>query len=146
MRVDEALGEIEQVGVELRLDGERVRMRFLKAEQREQLAHHFAFLRAHRDEVARILKCRTSIPRMPPGLKLVRWELKPPPVGIEMSAVVTDPSLFARTTLEQLRIAMAKPRRWVGWSVPQLLDRLAQVGVIVALDSQSHERQVGCGE
>jgi hypothetical protein len=146
MRVDETLVEIEQAGVGLRLDGERVRIRFLKPEQREELAHYVAFLRAHRDEVAKVLKCRLSIPRMPPGVTLVGWNLKPPPVGIEMSAVVTDPSLFARATLEQLRIAMAKPRRWVGWSVPQLLDRLAQVGVIVALDSQSLERQVGCSE
>lgn len=137
MRVDEALGEIEQAGVGLRLDGERVRIRFLKLEQREELAQHIACLRAHRDEVAKVLKCRLSIPRMPSGVTLAEWNLKPPPVGIEMSAVVTDPNLFARTTLEQLRLALAKPKRWVGWSVPQLLDRLAQVGVIVALDTQS---------
>ena len=38
-----------------------------------------------------------------------------------------DPSLFARTTIEQLRAALANPKRWVGWSVRQLLDRLHQV-------------------
>jgi hypothetical protein len=137
VRVDEALGDIEQAGVGLRLDGDRVRIRFLKPEQREELACQVAFLRVHRDEVAKVLKSRLSVPRMPPRVNLVRWDLKRPPVGIETSAVVTDPALFARTTLEQLRLALAKPTRWVGWSVPQLLDRLAQVGVIVALDSQS---------
>lgn len=133
MRVDETLVEIEQAGVGFRLDGERVRIRFLTPEQREELARHVAFLRVHRDEVAKVLKRRLSVPTMPQGVKLVRWDLKQPPIGIEMSAVVTDPSLFARTTLEQLGIALAQPRRWIGWTVPQLIDRLSQVGVIVAV-------------
>jgi hypothetical protein len=47
--------------------------------------------------------------------------------------------LFARTTLEQLRIALAAPKRWVGWTIPQLIDRLAQVGVRVALESAAQE-------
>jgi hypothetical protein len=64
-------------------------------------------------------------------VKLIRWNLKSPPVAIETCVVVTDPALFARTTLEQLRTALAQPQRWVGWSVTQLIDRLAQVGVLV---------------
>jgi hypothetical protein len=72
---------------------------------------------------------------MPKGVRLIEWNLKQPPVAIESFAVVTDPDLFARTTLEQLRIALAEPKRWVGWSVPQLIDRLAQVGVLVTLES-----------
>jgi hypothetical protein len=137
MTVSEALNEIEDAGVGLRLDGERVRIRFLKAEQREHLARHVAFLRAHREEVAKVLSVRLSIPAMPPGVKLVEWNLKRPPVGIETSSVVTAPALFARTTMAQLGTALTKPGRWVGWSVPQLLDRLAQVGVIVALESKT---------
>ncbi len=71
---------------------------------------------------------------MPPGVRLLRWNLKPPPVAIETCAVVTDPALFARTALGQLRVAMAEPVRWVGWTIPQLIDRLAQVGVVVELE------------
>ena len=44
-------------------------------------------------------------------------------------------NLFARTTLARLVAAIANPERWVGWTVPQLVDRLAQVGVVVALES-----------
>jgi len=72
---------------------------------------------------------------VPPGVRLIEWKLKEPPVAVETCAVVTDTALFARTTLEQLRTALAQPKRWIGWSVPQLIDRLAQVGVIVALES-----------
>ena len=75
-----------------------------------------------------------AISAMPPGVRLVNWKLKEPPVAIETCAVVTDSGLFARTTLEQLGMALANPRRWEGWSVPQLLDRLAQVGVMVTLE------------
>lgn len=81
----------------------------------------------------------TTEPRisaMPPGVRLIEWELREPPIAVETCAVVTDPGLFALMTLEQLRIAIAEPKRWVGWSIPQLIGRLAQVGVHVALEQQ----------
>jgi hypothetical protein len=68
------------------------------------------------------------------GVRAVEWKLKEPPVAIETCAVVTDTALFARSTLEQLRIALEQPKRWVGWSIPQLVDRLAQVGVRVTIE------------
>lgn len=43
------------------------------------------------------------------------------------------------STLEQLRVALTQPKRWVGWSVPQLVDRLAQVGVFVALEAGTRQ-------
>jgi hypothetical protein len=72
---------------------------------------------------------------MPPGVRLVAWSLKEPPVLIETSAVVVNPELFARSTLMQLEKALANPTRWVGWRVEQLMDRLGQVGVVVNLES-----------
>jgi hypothetical protein len=137
------LGEIEAAGIALRLDGERVRILFPEPRQREELAGQVAFLRTHRDEVAEFLRKRVAIPRMPPGIRLLKWHPKEPPVAIETCAVVTEPTLFARTTLEQLRIALANPKRWVGWSVSQLIERLAQVGVIVALEVDKSSEPVG---
>jgi hypothetical protein len=80
---------------------------------------------------------------MPPGVQLLEWLLKSPPVAIETFAVVTDPALFAETTLEQLRHALSDPKSWVGWSVPQLIERLAQVGVTVKLAAQQHNLALG---
>jgi hypothetical protein len=74
------------------------------------------------------------VPTVPIGVRLVKWNLKNPPVAIETCAVVVDSLLFARSTLEQLRVALENPKRWVGWTIPQLIDRLAQVGVTVALE------------
>jgi hypothetical protein len=134
MSVGDVLREVEAVGVALRLEGEKVRIRFPESQQRKKLDRQVNFLRAHRQEVAEFLPLRHSIPAMPPNVRLVRWDLKPPPVAIETCAVVTDSALFARSTLEQLRTALAQPKQWIGWSIPQLIDRLAQVGVAVAVE------------
>lgn len=135
MSVSQILAEVEAAGTAFRLDGKRVRVWFPELHQREELARQVAFLRAHRAEVAEFLRKRAAIPPMPHGVRLVEWHLKEPPVAIETCAVVTDLALFASTTLAQLRVALANPRRWLGWSVPQLIDRLAQVGVTVELTS-----------
>jgi hypothetical protein len=71
------------------------------------------------------------IPPMPPGTVLASWELKPAPVTIGPGETVTDPAKFARGCLEQLRNALANPRRRAAWTVPQLIERLALVGVMV---------------
>jgi hypothetical protein len=135
MKVSETLGEIEAVGIAFRLDGAKVRILFPEPQQREELAGQVAFLRAHRDEVAEFLRKRAAIPPMPPGVRLLGWHLKEPPVAVETCAVVTDPALFASTTLEQLGVALANPKHWVGWGVPQLINRLSQVGVTVTLET-----------
>jgi hypothetical protein len=68
-------------------------------ERREGLASQVNLLRDHRAEVAAFLKTRGIIPAMPPGVRLVKWNLKEPPIAIEYHAVVTDPAKFARATL-----------------------------------------------
>jgi hypothetical protein len=121
---------VEGAGGVLVLNGERIRVRLP-----EDAAHLLEELREYKDEVLWLLRRREEIPALPPGVRLIGWSLKQPPVAIETCALVTDPALFARSTLEQLRTALAQPKRWVGWSVPQLIDRLSQVGVAVALES-----------
>jgi hypothetical protein len=72
---------------------------------------------------------------MPPGVRLVKWSLKKPPIAIEYHPVVTNPAKFAGATLGELRERLTNPRRKYGWSVLQLIDRLAQVGMTVAVES-----------
>jgi hypothetical protein len=136
MNVAESVIEhIEGVGGVLSVNGERIRVRLP-----EDAAHLLQELRAHRDEVLSLLRRRAEIPAMPPGVRLTSWKLKEPPIAIETCAIVTNPGLFARSTLEQLGTALSQPKRWVGWTGPQLIDRLAQVGVIVSLKSAGNEQ------
>jgi hypothetical protein len=135
MSVIEILAEVEAAGVGLRLDGQGVRIWFPAVRLRDEFASQIAFLRRHRSEVTETLQARADIPSLPRGLRVVEWKLKEAPVAIETCAVVTEPGLFARTTIQQLGIAFENRKRWVGWSVPQLMDRLAQVGVRVAFEA-----------
>ncbi len=130
---------IRELGGELFLVGDRLKYRIpagnLEARQliakiRRDRAAVIAMLRDHESKPPSLEEVKAALPA---GVRLFSWNLKDPPVAIETCAVVTDPALFARSTLEQLRVALENPKRWVGWSVPQLIDRLAQVGAIVAL-------------
>ena len=143
----EVLSRLEENGGSLRLEGDRIR--YSVPSVSKEALDLLAELRKHRDAVRALLIERAArqdgnpssqtshvVLAMPAGVRLVHWDLKEPPVAIDTCSVVTDPALFAHSTLEQLRAALAEPKRWVGWSVPQLIDRLAQVGVTVTLESE----------
>jgi hypothetical protein len=140
LNVAETVSFIEAAGASFRLEGEKVRVWYPDQERREELATQVSFLRARRAEVAALLKARRIIPTMPPGVRLVAWNLKEPPIAIEYHAVVTDAAKFAGSTLGELRERLTSPKRKYGWTVSQLIDRLAQVGVTVALEPAMFER------
>ena len=142
MSVAAMIDALEATGAMLRLDGQKVRVRYPDEKSRRELANQIALLREQRDEVVALLRVRNVIPAMPPGVCLVEWKLKKPPVAIETCAIVTDPDLFARCAVEELRKALAQPNGWFRWSVPQLIDRLAQVGVRVALETRQSSEPV----
>jgi hypothetical protein len=124
---------IEELGGCLTLDAdESIRYRIPKDNPAAQAL--LQIVKTQKPNLIGYLRTRAALP---PGVRLVSWNLKIPPVAIETCAVVTDPVLFAASTVEQLRIALARPERWVGWTVSQLLDRLAQVGVVVMLERES---------
>jgi hypothetical protein len=119
---------LEVAGGMLTLDGERIRYSIPSGdtEARGLLAE----LRERKPEVTDLLRARAATP---PGVRIIGWNLKEPPIAIEYHAVVTDPAKFARATLGELRQRLTNPKRKYGWTVPQLIDRLGQVGVKVAL-------------
>ena len=128
----ELVERVELAGGTLALHGDRITY-----DLPEEIAPMLDELRAHRDEVVRVLQQRQEVPAMPPGVRLVRWSLKEPPVAIEMcTTVVINPDRFAKSTLLQLQAAL-KGKRWLAghWTTAELVERLKQVGVEVELDS-----------
>jgi hypothetical protein len=136
MRVGDAVREVEAKEAALRLDDDRIRIWFQKLQRREEFSGTVSFLSAHRDEVVEFLRVRCARPSVPLGLRLISWGLKDPPLAIGTCAEVSDPVLFVRTFVEQLRIVLAHPRRWAGWTVRQLIDRLTEVSVDVAVEAE----------
>lgn len=137
----ECVAEAEALGIRLRLIGDRVRAT-LPGDHPDRLTDVVDRMRAHREEVAELLRTRATVPPMPPGVRAHCWNLKVPPIAIDSCSIVTDCDLFARTTLEQLRIALAEPRRWIGWTLPQLIDRLRQVGVDIEIEGLGEPSQL----
>jgi hypothetical protein len=132
--VHDVITEAAALGVKLRLDGRKIQA----AVPRGQMARFrptVERLRANREELRRVLQQQTTLPNMPAGVRLIEWNLKQPPVLIESNGIVIDPNLFGRRTLEDLGRALSNDA-WVGWSVPQLVDRLRQVGIVVELNCE----------
>lgn len=145
MNIASIVNELEAAGVAFRLDSERVKVWFPDRERRNELATQIAFLRDHRVEVADFLKTQNTIPAMPRGVRLVQWNLKEPPVCLESYSVVTDSAKFAKSTLGQMKILLENRESRVGWTMAQLIDRLAQVGVTVSLEPSESLKPAGCG-
>ena len=135
MNVADIVCEVETAGVAFQLEGERVHVEYPDDECREELAEQIALLRARRAEVIAFLKTRSAVPSMPEGVRLVRWEPKSAPVAIDVCSVVVDVAKFIESELRALDSRLNDP--WAirgGFTVPQMLDRLAQAGVEVELE------------
>lgn len=126
MRVAEQVIEcIEVAGGVLTVRGDRLRCRLP-----EEAAHLLDDLKTHKREVIACLKKR-SIPPMPQGVQLVRWEPKPAPVLLSRVTVVNDVPKFIRTTLADLDKALRSEPEATG--TRDLVDRLEQCGVVVRI-------------
>jgi len=75
-------------------------------------------------------------PLMPPGVRLVKWEPKDPPIAIVRMGVVIEVHKFIRAALRELRARLEGKNFLAGnWSLHELIDRLEQVGVLVSVES-----------
>src|SRR3984893_13377572 len=75
-----------------------------------------------------------TIPPMPEGVRLVRWEPKPAPVILTHYAVVTDVLRFISMTLLELKAALAGKQSLAGHrSARELVDRLEECGILVVV-------------
>ena len=135
MTVADLVREVEAAGVAFRLNGEKVRVSYPHEERRKELAQQIALLREQRAEVAAYLKARNAIPLMPEGVRLIRWEPMAAPVRLDVCSVVFDVPKFIESELRALDSRLNNPLTiHGGFTVAQMLDRLAQAGLKVELD------------
>jgi len=80
---------------------------------------------------------------MPPGVRLLRWEPKNPPIAIVHMGIVGNVHKFISATLLQLQARLEGKDFLAGnWSLRELIERLEQVGVAVEIEGmQSMGRQ-----
>lgn len=128
--VHSILAEITIRGVAVRVDGETLRLKPREALDDDLLAR----IKEHKLEILRAL-APPSYPHLPKGIRLIRYEAKSPPVSIDMCSVVVDVSKFVQSELRAVGSRLNNPRTiHGGFTVPQMLDRLRQVGLEVELD------------
>jgi hypothetical protein len=128
MQTDELLVTVSAAGGQLWLEGGKLRARLP-----ESLRPMVDVLREHRVEIIELLAQR---PAMPAGVRLVSWNPKAAPIRLSQCETVTDTGKFIRSTLRQLEAAL-EGRSWQSgnWGLSGLLERLAAVGCMVALEN-----------
>ena len=92
---------------------------------------------SHAEEILRdvAVQAPASPPPLPRGVRLVLYAPKTPPVAIEQCSVVTNVDLFIRTTLADLEAKLGDTAGVKGgWTVPQMIDRLRQVGLVLEIE------------
>jgi hypothetical protein len=94
-------------------------------------------LRHNREELIGLLQEVTTPPPMPPGVQLLKWEPKTPPIAVVRMGIVSNVDTFIDATLRELRARLEDEDFLAGnWSLRELVDRLEQVGVVVSVETK----------
>jgi hypothetical protein len=127
MTAADLIRTVEEQGGRFVIDGDRLGI--FPADVAATLVEE---LRAYKLEIINLISSRAQ---MPPGVRLVSWQLPPGPVRLNRYSTVTDTDLFIRTSLVQLEHRLAG-HTWLSgnWSLTELLDRLERCGCIVQLE------------
>jgi hypothetical protein len=82
--------------------------------------------------------------RLPHGVRLVRYEPKPPPIAIDVCSIVVDVEKFIQTELAELDARLHSPIQIRGgWGVFTILDRLRQVGLELEIEPVLEKPRTG---
>jgi hypothetical protein len=138
--VVELVAEFEARGGEFAFDGQQINVQY-PPEQRETLALILETLRANRDAVAAFVRQRSrgvvapaQCPHLPPGVRLVKYAPKPPPVAVAPVSIVTDVDKFIRAYVSDLEYRLLRPEAHACAPLPEILAKLAEVGLELALE------------
>jgi hypothetical protein len=138
--VVELIAEFEARGGEFGFDGNQINVQY-PPERREALALILETLRANREAVAALVCERfrgvaapARCPPLPPGVRLVNYTPKKPPVAVAPISIVTDVDKFIQAYLMDLGHRLQYPETHACASLPEILAKLAEVGLELALE------------
>jgi hypothetical protein len=138
MNAPDLLEAVQNAGGSLRLNGRRIQYALP-----DSAVWLLTELKQNRDDLVALLREREDPPPMPPGVRLLKWLPKSPPLAIVRMGIVSNVHEFIAATLLQLR-ARLECKDFLAGRGPlrELVDRLEQVGVEVCVESaQSSDLQ-----
>lgn len=131
MTAIEVLHAVKKAGGALALNGGQIKYKIPKP-----AAWLVTELKQHREDLIGLLREGETPPPMPPGVRLLKWEPKNPPIAIVRMGIVSNVPKFIAATLLQLQARLEGKDFLAGnWSLRELVDRLEQVGVVVKVVS-----------
>jgi hypothetical protein len=131
MNAPELLEAVQNLGGSLTLSGERIQYALP-----DSAVWLVTELKHHREELIGLLRQGGTPPQMPPRVRLLKWEPKNPPIAIVRMGIVSNVPKFIAATLLELRARLEGKDFLAGnWSLPELVDRLEQVGVVVKVEN-----------
>lgn len=137
----DAIIEFELLGGEFILEKDHLEVQYPRR-QMGALTPVLATLRAHRHEVAILIRGRHSggvsapaqCPRLPAGVRLVKYVPKNPPVAVGAINIVTDVDMFIRAYLADLQHRLQHPKTYACATLPEIIAKLAEVGLELTIE------------
>jgi hypothetical protein len=131
MKAPEVLEAVQSAGGTLTLKDQRIQ--YVVPESAVWLVSE---IKEHREELVAMLRAQETPLPMPPGVRLLKWAPRTPPIAIVRTGIVTNAHTFIAATLSQLEARLEGKDFLAGnWSLRELLDRLDQVGVQVQVET-----------
>lgn len=138
----DVIGRLTVLGCSVRLEGEKLKVQGPDLPEVRELVSE---LRGDRDAALAWLKDRESQPpnleelkaALPPGVSLVSYRPKEAPFAVAPVTVVTNAGKFFRAYLRDLRWRVENPDGYAAPPLPDILSKLAEVGVELEILSPS---------
>jgi len=138
MTAIEVLHAIERAGGRVLLNGGQIKYEIPRRD-----VWLIGELKQNREELIGLLREAGTPLQMPTGVRLLKWEPKPPPVAIVHMGIVNNVDKFIGATLRELRARLEGRDFLAGnWSLRELVDRLEQVGVEVTVENTNGDAKI----